>query len=902
MRYTPPRSARALWLGALFLLTVAPGALWAADKARSEGTVLVWTGLRANDAACPALVDALRQAGLEARVATTDELCQAAGLDAKAVDLLVLDGAAQYPAAGLDPLDRFLAGGAHLMALGGPILTEPLYRSPRGWLTRKQLAAPQSSPIPITGEAGETVGRDQARATIEPVREPGQVGWKVAIAELKSYHYLTVPLTGQADGALLRFRARGDERTSWLCIELNESDKSRWKAIVPLTADWQDYEISAADLVSYANEKRGRAGDFFHSQQAARLSLGFPASLVGAGPHGYEVAALRWQASDVEPQQWAAGLRFHPELAALRKAFGSSLQPPGTEAELTRCLRFVDAGTVKDRSATKKLEVALGQDVFAALPRDAARQALWLPTVREHNLDLLLKPGKPTHGVFLPSQRVARGVPLLLADGEPVMGLWVHLAGRYAGSRWAVSGLPAACLPINDAKIAQGLARLAQTMIARPMLLSLEPRYKVVDSRARLELVARVAAGRRFRGAVELTATLGALTGGEPQARGQATLELAGSKPHEIVVLQADPAQFDWKHFQSECRLACGGQVCDRGAIGLDVRGVLAGVCEHLVATQRTRGDGLFSGISFVDSRGVRALLAGAEIFSRPEYVRAAMAWGEAMIAAQRPDGGYAMGYGGEACYVADGGEIACGMARLVTYVPAEQRQRYFSSLRAYMGFRDSFRCPGGGIGVGWCLHDYGARPVRPLDKLTKIFAPEQNLYTIGCTLAAASMYAALTGDAKDAAAAGGDARWWLARSQNLSAGAAMESAIWAHHLLPDKDLRCELGEALRTRFLPPLLDESNRWWTKGAGRSVQGLEGLAWCQANLGSDPQVAAALMNAAYQVGSAQSLAGIPVILRKPKLLTADWYYINYAGVSLPELLQPGLARKPFAIFRP
>jgi len=332
------------------------------------------------------------------------------------------------------------------------------------------------------------------------------------------------------------------------------------------------------------------------------------------------------------------------------------------------------------------------------------------------------------------------------------------------------------------------------------------------------------------------------------------------------------------------------------------VRGVLAAICDHLVATQRQRGDGRFSGISFVDNRGARALLAASEIFSEPEYLRAAIAWGDAMIASQRPDGGYAMGYGGEACYVADGGEIACGIARLVTYVPAEQRERYFKSLRAYMAFRNSFRCPGGGIGVGWCLHDYGARPVRPLDKLTRIFAPEQNLYTIGCTLASASMYAALTGDPKDAAAAASDARWWLARSEHLSAGASMESAIWAYSLTDDASLRGELAEALRTRFLPTMVDPANRWWTQAGGRAVQGIEGLAWCQQYLGRDPQAAVALMNAVFQVGSEQSLTGIPPILRKPKLLTADWYYIDFAGVSLPELLHPGVARKPLPVFRP
>jgi hypothetical protein len=370
----------------------------------------------------------------------------------------------------------------------------------------------------------------------------------------------------------------------------------------------------------------------------------------------------------------------------------------------------------------------------------------------------------------------------------------------------------------------------------------------------------------------------------------------------ETAVLEIDPQQIDWKQFRAECRLVRDGETVDVLSTRLDVRGVLQAICDRLVETQKERGDGKFSGTSFVDNRGARALAAASELYGRSEYLDAAAAWADAMVAEQRPDGGYAMGYGkypdGVECYVADGGEIACGIARLIRYVPTEKQKVYGESLREYMGFRDSFRCEGGGIGVGWCHHDYGARPVRHLEKLTKIYAPEKNIYTIGCTLASATMYAMLTGEAKDKEAAIADARWWMARCESVSGGAAAESATWAHHFLDHAELRRELAALLRDKFLPAMLKPGNRWWTQGAGRNVQGIDGLVYYDREVEPNPEVRAALQTAVYQVASGETLASIPRLLRKPKFSAPEWYYLNFAAVSLPDLLEPGLIRKPLA----
>lgn len=258
------------------------------------------------------------------------------------------------------------------------------------------------------------------------------------------------------------------------------------------------------------------------------------------------------------------------------------------------------------------------------------------------------------------------------------------------------------------------------------------------------------------------------------------------------------------------------------------------------------------------------------------------------------------MGYGyyadGNACYVADGGEIACGIARLAIDAPEPDRLQFRKSLERYMAYRDSFRCPGGGIGVGWCKTDYGTRPTKPLKKLTKIYAPEKNIYTIGCTLTAATMHAMITKAPKDRDAVLKDAAWWLARCGTSRGGAAVESACWANRYLDDASIKAATAQFLRTKFVRPLLASPNRrWWTTNGGRSVQGIDGLSYYYHHIDPNPRVLAELMRATYHLCCDDSLSGLPRILKKTELGSDEWRYLNFAAISLPELLQPGIVRK-------
>ncbi|MDH7571696.1 MAG: hypothetical protein QHJ73_19120, partial [Armatimonadota bacterium] len=306
--------------------------------------------------------------------------------------------------------------------------------------------------------------------------------------------------------------------------------------------------------------------------------------------------------------------------------------------------------------------------------------------------------------------------------------------------------------------------------------------------------------------------------------------------------------------------------------------------------------DGTYSGIAFVDNRGVRVVLALYALTGNQRYLQSALRWGEVTMARQRPDGGYRMGYGitsaGESCFVADGGEIAIAIARLALDAPPRQRARYRASLARYMAFRESFRCPEGGIGVGYSQTDFSVRPTVRLDEVRRIYAPELNPYTIGCSLASASAHAVLFGTAVERVQAIRDARWLLAHLGDAPSGATIESLCWAHHLLPDASLRADIESELRERLLARLCGSSSAWWLGSDGRHALNLDGLVYALHTFAPEPAVRAEAARAVYAFAAEGSPWSVYSLRREPEWRMADWIFLCYAGVGLADAVRPGI----------
>jgi hypothetical protein len=871
-----------------------------------KGTIAIWSdeipGI--DPASDPAyLATQLRQAGYAAHLITTDELADRAILSDAQFDLLILPYPEVYPASGAETLRRFLRSGTHLITLGGPCFQKPLWPANGTWSAKLSRVAITEPPHPVV-EPSEGLAvklTEELSATDQPARvslsraPDKNPALRVEVDDLQFYIYLRFPTRSTARHNVLQFRAIGDDDTKHLCIECNEADGSRWKAAMELSPQWQTYEVSTGDFVSYASDKRGQKGDYLQADKVRRIAFGFPRSMVGTGKHSFEISAVNWLASDVDPGQIDRSALLVSDSSVLIRAFGQDLKNANRGGDITAFLGTQAFGNVTG------LEAAPQQRVFPPNFSLDGRFSGMTATLPDTNAYQVPEKQKTSRGLFLPTRKTARLAPLLLTpDGRPAASLAYHLDGPYTGGVWALFGVTNRDLfPAGNESMGKAFVALVDRMLAGASIAELEPRFVADADGAGMEVVAKVANHGLNSQKLKLRTSLRSGDQADELPQQESPVELCAGTSREVVVLRANAGQFDWKDYSVTCSLDADGRTVDTMETSVDVRRTFVAICDRFLQQQQARGDGKIHGYGFVDNRGIRALLAAYELFDRPEYLEGAIRWGGATLADQREDGGYLMGYGnypvGDECFVADGGEIACGIGRLIAYVPEKDRQRYVDSLNAYMAYRESFRCEGGGIGVGWCKSDYGSRPIKRLDTITKIYAPENNIYTIGCTLTAAIMHARLTGDPNDNTAAVRDAYWWMDRCKSTTGGAFVESAAWAHAYLPDYEVHQATEQFLRDKFVPHVTKPSNRWWTTGAGRTVQGLDGLAYYYDRIEKDPKVLATLMRATYHVCSPQALSSVPRILAKHGPTRDDWLYLNFAAVSLPDLLESEIIRK-------
>ncbi|MDD4018366.1 MAG: hypothetical protein PHV28_10530 [Kiritimatiellae bacterium] len=368
-------------------------------------------------------------------------------------------------------------------------------------------------------------------------------------------------------------------------------------------------------------------------------------------------------------------------------------------------------------------------------------------------------------------------------------------------------------------------------------------------------------------------------------ARQRAATDLALAKGLDPPRLETAPLRL-----RVEARSSAGPVLGPR-VFRLDARGQLREICDFMLS--RSLEDGKMHGHSFIDNRGARVLAGAYDIFGDRRYLDAAMRWGGTMMAEQRGDGGYRMGYGitahGEECYVADGGEIVVGVLRLAAYAEGDLRARLLESADRYMAYREGFRVPTGGIGVGWCLHDFARRPLRPLKTITRVYAPENNTYTIGCSLAGAYGHAALRGDPALKKRAQADADWLMPRAKRLN-GAFIESFMFAHEFAATPERRVVYADFIRKSFITPLLEKPSEWWLGGAGRHALNLDGLVYCMRRIDSRPEIRAEVYRALCAMFSPDMPRSVPAVITGQALGHPEWLYISYGTLGLVDAVAP------------
>ena len=280
------------------------------------------------------------------------------------------------------------------------------------------------------------------------------------------------------------------------------------------------------------------------------------------------------------------------------------------------------------------------------------------------------------------------------------------------------------------------------------------------------------------------------------------------------------------------------------------------------------------------------------EMTGNEAYRDAAIRWGDMEIREQREDGGYRMGYGiteaGEACYVADGGEIAIGMERLIKYVPADRRQAYLDSLRRYFEYREDFRLQDGSIAVGWVFSKRYTQEGGDERSETPIRSDKSFGFVVGCTLAAGAGLPHITGRAQDREMAMRDAQWFL--DNKLKATSVFgEATQWAHYFLDDEAIRAALAERMKDTLLPSAA-KPNGWWYAAGGRSGVTLGALQYYHTQIEASPEARAAIMRGLYYTVADKSPSGLLKVIAKGSPNADEWKYLCYSSISLAEVLQP------------
>ncbi len=828
----------------------------------------------------------LSDRGHDVAVISTDDLLDPQNLTPDRYDLLVIPTVGVYPDAGAAVLEDYLRAGGRVMTLGGVPFSRPLSRDGGGdW----QLATiPEQPPADVRVIADFEAGvpdrldfrgdEEGERLDASVVEADGGRALRIATEDLALWEYVELPVSAPDETyTVLRFRAKGDANTTLLGLELNESDQSRWKMVVPLSESWREYRLFIPHFLSYATEDRGGEGDHLHPERLARMSIGFTSGMVGGGAHEVQIDDLElWQ---FEPPSLEAVPRYRPRDVMTARAYGNLVvMPPAPRSALVAL--FDDARAIEAD--------ALHSTGAATIMPQRVCHGHW----RGWTIDVPTDSGPAFDNVAMARENTARLIPLLTAGGGTVAGV-IHLhGGDLPNGACAFFALEAGAL--DSPVIMSAVAETADYLLQRPAIVSFEPTFGVVDGEAAMTLTAQIAAPVE---GISARVYFGVTDPGEEVAnwteRQEVTLP-AGERITLSATVGAD--EFDYRSFRAAVSLHSAAGPRDICTLTVDTMGTMRALCDFFV--ERQAEDGTFSNYGYVDERAARGLLALYEMTGDRRYLDAAIRWGDHEIAIQREDGGYRMGYGvrssgEEACYVADGGEIAIGMVRLLKYVPDDRRDDYLRSLRAYFDYRESFRQPDGRISVGWVFNTKytTAGGDEVLDEAVRSDLPFG--FVCGCTLAATAAWADVTDEPRDITVAHRDARWFL-EDELVARSVFAEAAQWAHYFIDDREIRAGFEQRMAETLIP-WVAEPDGWWMASAGRGGVTLGAVSYYHHAIQPSPEALAAVMRGLYHTVGDHSPSRLQRAMREDPPVHAEWRYLCYSSVSLAEVLEPEITMR-------
>ena len=198
-------------------------------------------------------------------------------------DLVVIAEPMNVPAASAVAIHDYLAAKKSMLLLGPRPFWKPVYKVGNEWLTREERL------------------KKRAQTPCEPLKLPSQDAWHLSMREkdiktkmtvegVNGLHYQLDTLMGWTTYAapcmgmfpkghdLMCLSVKGNPNVRSLCIELVETDNSRWIATAPVATEWRKQSLEAADFRFWHDctptKPRGGKGDVVHFANVRTISIG----------------------------------------------------------------------------------------------------------------------------------------------------------------------------------------------------------------------------------------------------------------------------------------------------------------------------------------------------------------------------------------------------------------------------------------------------------------------------------------------------------------------------------------------------------------------------------------------------------------------------------------------------
>ncbi len=251
----------------------------------------------------------LQNAHYDATIITGEQLANNNDLTPRKYNLLILPHCDTFPADAIPSLENYLKENGKLICVEGLPFNHLVYDLNGVWARKEALAQHLTSmgDMDITkypvNEWMRASGDGNTISTVSKSTSPYGPSLRFHFSDFSQWDNFSLPEFDSSPfptGAnAMTIYAKGGSHTTGMTIEWRERDGSRWIAAVPLTSKWQKHLVLSTDFKFWRDgspANRGGDGDYFHTENAAHLTIGIDQSHtpMPSGEKEFEIAKLEF--------------------------------------------------------------------------------------------------------------------------------------------------------------------------------------------------------------------------------------------------------------------------------------------------------------------------------------------------------------------------------------------------------------------------------------------------------------------------------------------------------------------------------------------------------------------------------------------------------------------------------